>query len=111
LTRVFGTADNLSINFLESVFVHKNYRVQHDDWGTTVIRKPGNSGWSSGRPATAPAASPTEFELQARRLGLTEDGYASSDQLRRWCEHNRDRCYIPEWLLKRWGIPVDPNVA
>jgi hypothetical protein len=60
---------------------------------------------------TVPAASPTEFELQARRLGLTEEGYVSSDQLRRWCEHNRDRCYIPEWLLKRWGMPVDPNVA
>ena len=60
---------------------------------------------------TVPAASPTEFELQARRLGLTEGGYVSSDQLRRWCEHNRHRCYIPEWLLKRWGMPADPNVA
>jgi hypothetical protein len=27
------------------------------------------------------------------------------------CEHNRDRCYVPEWMLKRWGMPVDPNVA
>jgi hypothetical protein len=54
---------------------------------------------------------PTEFELQVQRLGLSEDGYASSDHLRRWCEFNRHRCYVPEWLLKRWGMGVDPNVA
>jgi hypothetical protein len=24
---------------------------------------------------------------------------------------NKDRCYIPEWLLKRWQITVDPNVS
>jgi hypothetical protein len=58
-----------------------------------------------------PAPAPTEFELQAHRLGLTEDRYASSDQLRRWCEHNRDRCYVPEWLLKKWGMASDPNLA
>ena len=58
-----------------------------------------------------PASVPTEFERQAKRLGLSEDGYSSSDQLRRWCEHNRDRCYVPEWLLKSWGMLVDPNVT
>lgn len=25
----------------------------------------------------------------------------------RWCERNRNRCYIQEWLLDVWGIPVD----
>lgn len=54
---------------------------------------------------------PTEFELQVQRLGLTEEDYASSDDLRRWVEHNRDRCYVPEWLLKIWGMPVDPHMA
>jgi hypothetical protein len=73
--------------------------------------KPGNPDCSAGRPVKITSAVPTEFELQGRRLGLTEEGYASSDQLRYWCEHNRDRCYIPEWLLKRWGMPVYPNVA
>jgi hypothetical protein len=24
-----------------------------------------------------------------------------------WCERNRNRVYIPEWLLKKWGITVD----
>ena len=76
-----------------------------------MTRNRGNPGWSSGRPAKVHASAPTEFEMQARRLGLTEESYESSDPLRRWCEHNRDRCYVPEWLLKRWGMAVDPNVA
>jgi len=76
-----------------------------------MTRKPGNPNWSSGRSAQVPAPAPTAFELQAQRLGLTEEGYESSHHLRRWCEYNRDRCYVPEWLLKKWGMPVDPNGA
>jgi hypothetical protein len=26
-------------------------------------------------------------------------------------ERNKDRCYIPEWLLKEWRISVDRNVS
>lgn len=70
-----------------------------------------NTGWSSGKAAKVPPAGPTEFEIQAKHLGLTQQSYATSDQLRSWCERNRNRCYVPEWLLKKWGIPVDPNVA
>lgn len=51
----------------------------------------------------------TEFELQAQQLGLNADDYASSEQLRRWCANNQDRCYVPEWLLKRWGMAADSN--
>ena len=76
-----------------------------------MARKPGNPNWSSRRPTQVPASAPTAFELQAQQLGLTEEGYESSHHLRRWCEHNRDRCYVPEWLLKKWGMAVDPNVA
>jgi hypothetical protein len=57
------------------------------------------------------SAMATEFELQAQRLGLTEQTYAASAQLRNWCEVNKDRCYIPEWLLAEWGITVDPNTG
>jgi len=53
----------------------------------------------------------TAFEEQVRKLGLTEETCATSEDLRRWCERNKDRCYIPEWLLKRWQISVDPNVS
>jgi len=58
----------------------------------------------------APAV-PTVFEEQVRKLGLNEQTCVNSEKLRQWCRSNKDRCYIPEWLLKQWGIPVDPNVT
>jgi hypothetical protein len=54
---------------------------------------------------------PTEFEEQVQKLGLNDQTYATSEGLKQWCERNKDRCYIPEWLLKRWQIAVDPNVS
>jgi hypothetical protein len=33
--------------------------------------------------------------------------YASSLELRAWCEQNRNRRYIPEWLLEEWSITVE----
>jgi hypothetical protein len=54
-----------------------------------------------------PAAALGEFDRCATRLGLTEQQYASSAELRQWCEENLDRCYIPEWLLKKWDIDPD----
>jgi hypothetical protein len=74
-----------------------------------TARKRGNPNW--GKPPLPSPAIATEFELQARRLGLTKEAYTASAQLRTWCEHNKNRCYIPEWLLAEWGIIVDPNVA
>jgi len=35
--------------------------------------------------------------------------YTSSAELHTWCEQNRNRLYIPEWLLEEWGITVDQN--
>jgi hypothetical protein len=70
-------------------------------------RKRGNPNW--GKPMQAAPSVPTEFEDQIERLGLNEQTCAESTTLRRWCERNKDRCFIPEWLLKEWSIPVDPN--
>jgi len=60
------------------------------------------------RPAPAVA---TEFELQVRQLGLTVETYVFSAELRNWCERNRDRFYIPEWLLDAWDIAVNPDLT
>jgi hypothetical protein len=49
----------------------------------------------------------TEFEVQVKRLGLGREQYVSSAPLRSWCERNRNRCYVPEWLLDEWGIIVE----
>jgi hypothetical protein len=74
-----------------------------------VPRKRGNPNW--GRPIPPAPVLATEFELQVRHLHLTADAYAASAELRQWCWQNRNRFYIPEWLLQAWRIPVDPNVA
>jgi hypothetical protein len=50
---------------------------------------------------------PTEFEVQVHRLGLTRAEYTASRELKRWCERNRNRVYIPEWLLEEWKIEVE----
>jgi hypothetical protein len=75
----------------------------------TVARKRGNPNWGKLAPHVPYVA--TKFEQQAWKLGLTEQTCATSEELRQWCERNKDRCYIPEWLLKRWGIAVDPNLG
>lgn len=70
-------------------------------------RRRGNPNW--GRPAERTPASSTEFEVQLRILGLTRETCATSSELRHWCERNRNRCYIPEWLLKAWGMEVNAD--
>lgn len=72
-------------------------------------RKRGNRNW--GRPIWSAAAVATEFELRVSQLQLTAEMYSSSAALRTWCERNKNRCYIPEWLLKEWDITVDPSSA
>jgi hypothetical protein len=70
-----------------------------------VHKKRGNPNW--GKPLPSPPVVPTEFEGVALRLGLTKETYSSSSQLRIWCQRNGNRCYVPEWLLKEWGIMPD----
>ena len=74
-----------------------------------TIRKRGNPNW--GRPIPLAPALATEFELQVRQLQLTARTYTSSLELRAWCEQNRNRLYVPEWLLEEWGITVDPTFS
>ena len=65
----------------------------------------GNPNW--GRPLACPPASPTEFEIMVRRLRLMPGKYAASGELRRWCQSNRNRRYVPEWLLEEWSMDVE----
>ena len=74
-----------------------------------MTRRRGNPNW--GRPGGTVPAIVTEFEREVRRLGLTRETCAGSRELRRWCECNRNRCYIPEWLLEEWEIAVEPNLS
>ena len=74
-----------------------------------VRRRRGNPNWGRLLPP-APAVA-TEFETQVRHLGLTKQTCTSSVALRNWCERNKNRRYIPEWLLEEWGIAVEPYVS
>lgn len=76
-----------------------------------VRRKRGNPNWASGLSLVPPATGPTEFEMQIKKLELTPEMYAGSVELKHWCARNRNRVYIPEWLLRRWGISVDMNFS
>jgi hypothetical protein len=72
-------------------------------------RKCGNP--NRRRPTRPAPALATEFELRVRHLRLTPEMYASSIELRNWCEHNRNRYYVPVWLLEEWSITVDPTFS
>jgi hypothetical protein len=67
--------------------------------------KRGNPNW--GQPFQRIPAAASEFEKQVRRLGLTKETCVTSSELREWCELNKNQCFIPEWLLKTWGITPD----
>ena len=72
-------------------------------------RKRGNPNW--GRPMLPGPALATAFEIEVRQLHLMPETYTSSAVLRNWCERNRNRFYIPEWLLDAWGIAVDADLT
>ena len=70
------------------------------------MNKRGNPDW--GKPLPIPSLV-TEFETHVARLGLRTPDYVGYLELKRWCERNRNRVYVPEWLLKEWGMLVDLN--
>jgi len=45
--------------------------------------------------------------MEVKRLGLRKSEYAASAPLKRWCARNRNRVYVPEWLLTDWGMEVE----
>jgi len=49
----------------------------------------------------------TEFETEVTRLRLRKSQYVGSVKLKHWCDRNRNRVYVPEWLLAEWGMQVE----
>jgi hypothetical protein len=54
---------------------------------------------------------PTAFERKVRKLGLDERTCVGSRALRLWCQENKDRYSIPEWLTCKVGMTVNPSLA
>jgi len=76
------------------------------------MARPANSAWASGFAVTRiPSPGATAFEECVQRLRLHEHEYAHSAELRAWCQQNKDRCCVPEWLLKTWGMSVEPEMS
>jgi len=72
---------------------------------SSMSSRRGNPNW--GRPIPLAPATATEFETTVQRLSLMPEMYTASHELKRWCECNRNRVYIPEWLLKEWDMRVE----
>jgi hypothetical protein len=65
-----------------------------------------NSNW--GKPgAICQAPQVTSFEQSVTRLGLQPSEYRASRELREWAAKNKNSKYVPEDLLKAWGLLVD----
>jgi hypothetical protein len=84
--------------------------VDRHERAGTMPRKRGNPNWGQAGSAFVPHVV-TEFEVQVSQLGLKKLDYAASPQLRDWCLHNKDRRYVPEWLLDAWKMTVDVGYA
>jgi len=67
----------------------------------------GNPNW--GKPYVPVPYPLTEFEQQVEELGLRPGEYQASPQLRSWCRINANSRYVPEYLLKVWGIKVNES--
>lgn len=93
------------MQFQASIFRREG--VSCSPTGTPLLmnRRRGNPNW--GLPPAPIPAGPTEFENVVKRLKLTSEMYAASPELRRWCHLNRNRCYVPEWLLQEWRMSVE----
>ena len=70
-------------------------------------RKRGNPFWGQPMLMSPTPALATEFEQLVGQLHLTKETYTSSRELYVWCRHNRNRVYVPKWLLKEWNLTVD----
>jgi len=46
----------------------------------------------------------TRFEKLAVKLGVVEDNWGNSEDLKRFARQFKDTYYVPERLLKQWGI-------
>jgi hypothetical protein len=69
-----------------------------------------NPYWGKKRTAAewaAVEAVPTAFEKECQRLGIANmdtGAMTRSNLLRQWVNSHAGSAYVPEWLLKEWGI-------
>jgi len=73
--------------------------------GLSMAKKRGNPNW--GKPdIQAPSVAPTSFEEVVKNLRLSPAEYEDSLALKEWVQKNKDQKYIPDDLLRLWGLEV-----
>ena len=78
------------------------------EYDLEAMAKRGNPNW--GRPHPLPVLV-TGFDHEVKRLGLAKSQYIASAELKLWCRENRNRLYVPEWLLEEWKFTVDDSLS
>jgi hypothetical protein len=68
-----------------------------------AIRR-GNPNWGKTESFAATPKLLTAFEQTVRDFNLQPEQYRQSEALREWAQRNCSCKYIPESLLKAWGI-------
>lgn len=69
-----------------------------------MARTAGNPNWGKEQ-STVPVV--TDFDLKVTQLHLAPDQYVGSAELRIWAAVHRHTRYVPESLLKAWGMFVE----
>ena len=72
-------------------------------------KRRGNRAWCSEIVAPVqPTVS--EFERVVAHLKLEPHEYVGSNELREWAEDNKDARFVPERLLKTWGLSLRGSI-
>lgn len=75
----------------------------------TRLQKRGNPNW--GKPCQPILDRGTLFDELVEKAGLTgkPELWEFSRRLKAFAQKNRGSRYVPEWLLKVWGMDVDES--
>ena len=70
-------------------------------------RKPVTFASGGGAHSLGPCA----FEQYALKLGIPSEVWEFDGRLRSWAERNAKRRYVPEYLLRAWGLTIDVRLC
>lgn len=71
------------------------------------MNKRGNPTWGKPQNSELKPTTPSAFEQVVAEWGLLPNDYETSSRLHKWAQQNRNSRYVPEALLKHWGLKVD----
>jgi hypothetical protein len=75
-----------------------------------MAKRRGNPNWGKFNYETPLPPTVTEFEQTVKKFNLQPDQYVRSVHLREWAVRNKNTKYVPESLLKAWGVEIDSTL-